>query len=126
MHLRRANINDLPDAAACFRGAFETDRLSDYLHPYRHEYPDSHRRWSLDDLKRRYLAPGSVVMVAETDPGDVGADGKKKVVGSAFWRRWGVEEAALQQQREQETYLQSMLEWFISHFLIKGVKHRFW
>ena len=105
MHIRRANSTDLPDIATCSSKAFDTDPLSDYLHPYRHEHPESYRRYILNDCKRRFLQTGSLVMVAETDLEDQGADGKKQIVGSAFWCGYGMEEAA---RKEQNTYSWSM------------------
>ena len=108
MHLRLANASDLPDITTCFIAAFEPDPVATYLHPYRHDYPESYRAWSLNDRKQQYLAPASVVMVAETDPEDLGADGRKQIVGSAFWRRWGVEKVALQRQKKTNDYARSM------------------
>ncbi len=107
MHIRQANAADLPDIITCFIAAFETDASSNFLHPYRHDYPESYRRWTLNDRKQRYLARGSVVTVVETDPEDPGADDRKKIVGSAFWHRWGTEKIALEQQNAGDTHARS-------------------
>ncbi len=58
------------------------------------------------DLVR--LASGGVVVVAETDPEDLGADGKMQIVGSAFWRRWSVDEIALKKQKMEDSYARGM------------------
>ncbi len=108
MHVRLANGADLPDITTCFIAAFETDTMSNFLHPYRHDHPESYRKWTLNDRKQQYLAPGGVVVVAETDPEDVGADGRMQIVGSAFWRRWSVDEIALKKQKMEDSYARGM------------------
>lgn len=108
MHVRLANPADLPDITTCFIAAFETDAMSDFLHPYRHKYPESYRKFILNDRKQRYLAPGGVVVVAETDSEDLEPEGRKQIVGSAFWHRWGVDESALKQQNMKDSYARGM------------------
>lgn len=108
MHVRLANAADLPDITTCSIAAFGADEMSDYLHPYRQDYPGSYRKSTLSGSKQRYLAPGGVVVVAETDPEDLGVDGMKQIVGSAFWRRSGVDESALKQQRMNDSYARGM------------------
>ncbi len=77
MHTRPANTADLPDVTTSFIAVFEPDPISTFFHPHRHVHPESYRRWTLDDIKMQLLAPGSVVVVAETDPEDPEADGRK-------------------------------------------------
>ena len=108
MHIRLANATDLPDSASGFIAAFEPDAISSFLHPHRHNYPESYRRFVLNDMKDQYLSPGGMLMVAETDLEDPGSDGRKQIAGTAFWRRWSANEIALPQEIEKNSYAQSM------------------
>ena len=108
MHIRLANVSDLPDVTSGYIAAFEPDPISPFLHPHRHQYPESYRRFVLDDVKDRFLAPRSIVMVAETDPEDPGSEGKKQIAGAAFWRRWSAEAVVSGKELEKNSYAQSM------------------
>ena len=109
MHTRPATTADLSDITTSVMAAFESDPISNFLHPLRHVHPESHRKWTLNDLNMRLLAPGNVVVVAETDPEDFRAEGRKQIAGTAFWRRWGSKKTALQQEMEKSSYAQSMV-----------------
>ena len=107
MHTRLADAADLPDITTSYIAAFEPDPISPFLHPRRHEYPESYRRFVLNDWRDRFLAPRSMTIVAETDPGDPGSDGKRQIAGTAFWRRRSAQKTSMEKEIEKNGYAQS-------------------
>jgi ribosomal protein S18 acetylase RimI-like enzyme len=87
---------DLPRTATISAEAFKNDGFFNYICPGLHEYPDDFRAFFLRSQRKRMSQKGFVIYVAETEDSD--PEGQK-VVGAAFWERFGKSKAAKSWQR---------------------------
>ncbi|KAF8251606.1 acyl-CoA N-acyltransferase [Wilcoxina mikolae CBS 423.85] len=94
MRIRPGLLSDLPAATHLASLAFIDDKLFATSHPHRKQYPEDFRRSFGTLFRERLLAANCLTLVAETEAGDVAADGISvlkggEVVGIAFWVRDG-------------------------------------
>lgn len=90
MHLRQATVADFEALANCKAQAYEQDKLTHYLSPYRHDFWQDYVQFIRQDQEESFFKPGTLVMVAELE--DV--IGSNTIIGAAFWERLGSSEAA--------------------------------
>lgn len=84
MHLRCGRREDLPYVADIASAAFWDDEIVNFLAPYRHSFPLSHRAGYLHRIKRQFYA-GESLVVAVTDSHDTQWTGKEVITGFAVW-----------------------------------------
>lgn len=96
MHIRPATIKDIPRIAQIGATAFAQEPIYARFFPWRAQYPLDFLRFFQEDITKMLMAPGEVVMVAETDESDGNLEGSEanliggsKVVAYATFVRHG-------------------------------------
>lgn len=81
---RRATLNDTEQVTDVFLAAMPDDPSWAYRFPYRLEYPEDHRKYN-GDLIRRFISPDypdwAVMVIDAEDP----ALGRNKIVAFSIW-----------------------------------------
>ena len=86
MHLRTAQLSDLPAIARVWHAAFFDDEIiGDMMHPHRKEHPEDVYWFLLRGLRERYWDWRHQFIVVVTKE----ENGGERVVGAADWRRLG-------------------------------------
>ncbi|KAF8545222.1 acyl-CoA N-acyltransferase [Trichophaea hybrida] len=124
MRIRLGFLSDLLAATHIASLAFIDDKLFAISHPQRKQYPEDFRRSFATLFRDRLLAPNCLTLVAETEAGDVVADGINVSRGGMWWElRFGyeMEESEVDDDGgiDLERYLTTLFSYPLSLFACK-------
>lgn len=106
MPIRPATWADLPLAATVLASAFEDEALfGDIMHPHRQKYPNDMRLWFLQQLRKDFFDPCSVILVSYPAT-TMATTTRTMITGCCVWTRKGeTGPAALRAQQSWASWL---------------------
>lgn len=82
MHIRPLTRADFPACVTIANAAFIDDEFTNLLSPRRREFPNAHRRFTLQNLQDNFVKRGNWCIVCVDN-----VDGKEEILGRAVWSR---------------------------------------